>query len=404
MMGLETFNTIAALNAAAASAAAVDKIGSKRVYYCQRCLNHGRLEPRKNHKCECIFASCTCSKCILVEKRRVLNTQLHELEDVGEGETEEDSEERTVTGSIRVKGERVPNCQKCGQHGRKSRLKGHKRVCPYRDCSCAKCQVVSERQKLMADQIKIRRRQRKDTLMNMTRENITATLNAAAVVAAGGPLPYFSNFNNLIYNQLQGSIYPTQNFLSSSSSGCATLDPSTIPLANAGSIKFMPPTSALPAPPPSQVTATATAEHLKSHIASPPIPLSPPQRPLLFSTNVTVSPNVICSTISPQTVPSGESKIVAPIAINPTLRGRSSSSSSSASDSSKSSFSNLFNPNPNVGPLSLKLPTSSLSPVISNEQLLKSFLMNVRLLEQSMCSEASRPETSSSSFIDVCNV
>lgn len=34
--------------------------------------------------------------------------------------------------------ERVPNCQKCGQHGRKSRLKGHKRVCPYKECSCAK--------------------------------------------------------------------------------------------------------------------------------------------------------------------------------------------------------------------------------------------------------------------------
>lgn len=54
---------------------------NKRVYYCQRCLNHGRLEPRKNHKCECAFAQCTCAKCILVEKRRVLNTQLHELED-----------------------------------------------------------------------------------------------------------------------------------------------------------------------------------------------------------------------------------------------------------------------------------------------------------------------------------
>lgn len=91
--------------------------------------------------------------------------------------------------------ERVPNCQKCGQHGRKSRLKGHKRVCPFKDCNCPKCQVVTERQKLMADQIKIRRRQRKDTLMNLTREKITATLNAAAAVAAAGPLPYLNNLS-----------------------------------------------------------------------------------------------------------------------------------------------------------------------------------------------------------------
>lgn len=54
---------------------------NKRIYYCQRCLNHGKLEPRKNHKSECIYASCICQKCILVEKRRVLNTQLHELEE-----------------------------------------------------------------------------------------------------------------------------------------------------------------------------------------------------------------------------------------------------------------------------------------------------------------------------------
>uniref|UniRef100_A0A0R3RXF1 DM domain-containing protein n=1 Tax=Elaeophora elaphi TaxID=1147741 RepID=A0A0R3RXF1_9BILA len=81
----ETINAIAALSAAAA---AVDKIGSKRVYYCQRCLNHNRLEPRKNHKCECVYANCACNKCILVEKRRVLNTQLHELEDVADVENE----------------------------------------------------------------------------------------------------------------------------------------------------------------------------------------------------------------------------------------------------------------------------------------------------------------------------
>lgn len=41
-------------------------------------------------------------------------------------------------GTKRCFSERVPNCQKCGQHGKKSRLKGHKRVCPFRECDCVK--------------------------------------------------------------------------------------------------------------------------------------------------------------------------------------------------------------------------------------------------------------------------
>ncbi|CAD5222667.1 unnamed protein product [Bursaphelenchus okinawaensis] len=102
---------------------------------------------------------------------------------------------------------RVPNCQKCGQHGRKSRLKGHKRVCPFKDCNCPKCQVVSERQKLMADQIKIRRRQRKDTIMNLTREKITATLNAAAAVAAV-PVPGFPQLSALYSAAATGNVNP----------------------------------------------------------------------------------------------------------------------------------------------------------------------------------------------------
>lgn len=51
--------------------------------------------------------------------------------------------------------ERRPNCQRCAQHSVLARLKGHKRCCPFRDCPCAKCQVVQERQKLMADQVMI---------------------------------------------------------------------------------------------------------------------------------------------------------------------------------------------------------------------------------------------------------
>ncbi|KAI1706573.1 DM DNA binding domain-containing protein [Ditylenchus destructor] len=233
------------------------EIPHKRVYYCQRCLNHGRIEPRKNHKTDCIYANCDCEKCILVERRRVLNTQLHELEEQDEQKNEHqnsqdsasptldekdteaadnsqnEARESSVSGSNsplsvigrsrsntmfnvggasgmdgfffgnhnsmvgqnqpnqsssssptssamyggigRMKGERVPNCQKCAQHGKKARLKGHKRYCAYKECSCAKCQVISERQKLMADQIKIRRRQSKDTWMKLRRERLGTT-------------------------------------------------------------------------------------------------------------------------------------------------------------------------------------------------------------------------------------
>ncbi|ETN82946.1 DM DNA binding domain protein [Necator americanus] len=38
--------------------------GEKRVYYCQRCLNHGLREKRKNHKQNCAFSTCQCSDCI----------------------------------------------------------------------------------------------------------------------------------------------------------------------------------------------------------------------------------------------------------------------------------------------------------------------------------------------------
>ncbi|EPB65717.1 hypothetical protein ANCCEY_15216, partial [Ancylostoma ceylanicum] len=47
----------------------------------------------------------------------------------------------------------------------------------------ANCQVVSERQKLMADQIKIRRRQRKDSIMNLQRDQLASTISAAAALS-----------------------------------------------------------------------------------------------------------------------------------------------------------------------------------------------------------------------------
>uniref|UniRef100_A0A915MNU4 DM domain-containing protein n=1 Tax=Meloidogyne javanica TaxID=6303 RepID=A0A915MNU4_MELJA len=112
--------------------------------------------PRKGHKPFCRYRDCQCAECQMVEKRRRLNNALNTRKP-GEGKL------KGLMGGINLGPKaRNPMCARCTAHGKESALRGHKKaVCPFRICECEKCGLVEERRRLMAAQIKLRRRQKK---------------------------------------------------------------------------------------------------------------------------------------------------------------------------------------------------------------------------------------------------